>query len=120
MTTKLVIRVMDAADTLLAWTEIQGEIRGDGCLRYAHPAMAWVECAGTPTQLSVHWADVNVEVRSAFAYKPVTMGDLIPLRWDDQPVLVVGPMPGPLPPVTVRAPIAIAVPVGVMGARGRA
>lgn len=121
LTTKLVLRVLDAGGELLAWAELLADARGDGCLWPQPRAVsALVDRAGQPALLSVHWADVNVEVRSPFDHPPLTEGGAITLAFGDQPVLRVGPMPGPLPPVTVRAPVVVTVPVGALGAVPRA
>lgn len=116
LTTKLVVRVMDADLRLLAWTEVQGEARGDGALWVKAPTLAGVEAAGVPAWLSVHWADVNVEARSRFDHRAVSVGEVLTLAWPSAPILTVGPMPEALPPVTVRAPIRVAMPVGALGA----
>jgi len=118
LTTKLIVRVLDAGGSLLAWGEVPAEARGDGCLWASRSVTLPVECAGTPALLSVHWADVHVESRSAISHPDVTPGSTIDLPWAQKPVMTIGPMPGYLPPVTVRGTVAIGVPVGVMGARG--
>lgn len=117
LTTKLVVRVLDAGGDLLAWTEVLGEARGDGRLWASRSYSAPVERAGVPAVLSVQWADVNVEARTPLALAAVAPGDVIPLQWAEQPIMTIGQMPGPLPPVTMRAAVAIGVPVGAVGGR---
>jgi hypothetical protein len=118
MDTKLVLRVLDADGALLAWAEVMAHARGDGALWAPVPSVAaYVERAGAPAQLSIHWADVNVECRGPLEHPAVVEGAVMTLTFlADQPVMRVGPMPGPLPPVTVRSPVSVAVPVGSLGA----
>ncbi len=117
LTTRLIIRVIDADELLLAWTDIEAEARGDGRLWSTISPLLLVERAGTPHTLSVHWPDVHVEARTPLTLEAVTIGSTITLPWENTPVLIVGPVPGPLPPVTVRGSIQIGVPVGSLGAR---
>ncbi len=117
MTTRIIVRVLDAVGLLLGWTEQLAEARGDGALwALTGSSLVPVELAGTPAQLSVHWADVNVEQRAPWSMVPVAVGQVITIDWHG-PIFVVGAMPGALPPVTVRAPVRIDVPVGALGAR---
>ena len=120
LTTKLIVRVLDDDGALLAWTEVMAEARGDGCLwPKAQTFTACVEQSGTPASLSVHWADVNIEVRTPLAAGTLVAGAPVTLSFHGQPAMIVGQMPGALPPVTVRAPISISMPVGALGAVAR-
>lgn len=115
--TKLVVRVLDAGGQLLAWTEVQGEARGDGCLRSDRVWPAAVTCTGVPASLSVHWADLNVEVclpPPAALLRPVSAGEVIALVWTNEPIIRVGQMPQSLAPVTVGS-VSVSVPVGKVG-----
>ncbi len=112
--TKFVLRVVDDANVLYGWVEVPAEARGDGCLWAKAPALLAIECAGAPTVLSVHWADVNVELRREWTLGPVSLGQIVTIP-NDTPLLIVGPMATGLVPVTVRG-AAIVMPVGVIGA----
>lgn len=116
MTTKLVVRVLDAEGALLAWAPVWALAKGDGCLWVSETYQAAVETPGTPAFLSVHWADINIEIRQPFAGQPLAVGQLINLHWDG-PVIIVGPAAGGLPPVTVRGAVQIGVPAGSLGAK---
>lgn len=114
MTTKLVIRILDAGIRLLGWAEVQAEMRGDGCLTVDAPTLVPVDDSGVPAWLSVHWCDVNVETRSRIETSKVRTGDMftVPGPWV---AITVGAPAGGLPPVTVRSAIRVAVPTGVLG-----
>lgn len=119
LTTKLVVRVLDAGGELLGWTEVLAQIRGDGCLWAPSPLSAvTITSDGTPHEVSVHWADVNVETRSPAPPPPRAMraGDVLRLEWPG-PIMRIGPMPVALPPVTVGRSVAVGVPTGAVGAR---
>lgn len=113
--TKLIIRVLDADGHLLGWAEACGDARGDGALWVDPVPGVLIDEPGTPAWLSVHWCDVNVEVRSQLVAPAAKAGDTITPQWNG-PALVVGPAAGGLPPVTVRQSIAIGVPAGQLGA----
>ena len=119
MTTKLVIRLLDSANQLLGWTEHQAKARGDGKLRAQGQVRLVIEQAGSPQTLSVHWADLNVEVRTdVTAWLSVIVGQVLTVAEHDGPLITAGAMPGPLPAVTVRQAVSVNVPVGQMGATG--
>ena len=64
LVTKLVIRVLNASGELMGWTEVQAEARGDGCLwTQTSPVSVLIEKAGLPMFQSIHWCDINVELR---------------------------------------------------------
>lgn len=117
LVTTLIVRVLDVHDRLLGWVATPAMARGDGMLWFdGQPSIA-IDDDGQACTLSVHWADVNVEVRTAINPSPtVARGQVVHLDVD-KPALVVGPMPKGLPPVTIRTPVVIGVPVGVLAAR---
>ena len=117
MTTKLVVRVLDAGGDLLASSVHQARIRGDGCLRAGGPVVTGVARTGWPSVLSLHWCDLHVEVRLPAPAVAVQAGQIVTWFEDDAILIRVGDMPGPLPPITVGESVAVAVPVGGMGAR---
>ncbi len=116
MTTKVVVRLLTADQVLLGWTEVQALARGDGQLWCQAPVVVGIEAAGALAWLSVHWADVNVETRTVCDGRAVAPGQIITVFPQAGPILLVGPMPGYLPPVTVHGPVSLAVPLGQIGA----
>lgn len=118
MTTKLVIRLLDAAgEQLLGWAEVRALARGDGCLWATHPVLVPIDVAGTVGWLSIHWADVHVESRVPIDPHPVTSGSAWAAPFDVEPVLRIGTPPVSLPPVTARSTVRIGVPTGGLGLR---
>lgn len=115
--TKVVIRVLAADESLLGWVEVRGEARGDGHLWAGHPVAVPIDQSGTPATVSIHWADVNVEIRVAAPPTPVTAGMALLLPYGEQPLFKVGEMPQSLAPVTVRQSVGIGVPMGYLGVR---
>jgi hypothetical protein len=117
MQVKLVARILDVDNRLLAWAPVLAETRGDRCLWATQAAQAPVERAGTPVTLSVHWPDMNVQTRVPMPSEAVEPGRLIALSWD-QPIFRFGSDDGPLPGVTVRAPVVVSPDVGNISAIG--
>ena len=116
MTTKVVIRLLDAAGSLLGWAECQAKAKGDGKLWPSAPVVVRLEAFGHPTAVSLHWCDVNVEVRLPLPPGPTfAVGHLLTVFDGTAPLFTVGPMPGPLPPVTGRHHTAIGVPAAQLG-----
>lgn len=118
LTTKLVIRLLDADGVLLGWAEALGEARGDGIITVAAPTLIAVEEIGRPCAVSVHWCDVNVEIRQPIEHPQVVFPGqafTIPAEWA---AIVCGKMPSGLPPVTVRSPVRIEMLPGAIGAKG--
>lgn len=113
MDTKLVIRLMDAEGELLGWTQVEGHARGDGIIWLEQMAQVPVDVKGVLAFMSVHWCDVNVEIRHAVELLEVTPENyyIVPAG----PMIKCGPAAGGLPPVTVRTPINLGVPAGTMG-----
>jgi len=83
------------------------------------PSMFAIEQAGIATDLIIHWADLDVVRKTPLMEAtPVTVGQVFRFHWIEPVWMVEGSKTMlPLPAVTVRAPVAIAVPVGVMVAR---
>lgn len=113
---KLVVRLLAADGRLLGWAEVAAVARGDGQLHAAEPVLIAPDEKGIATVLSVHWADVNVEARQAL--NPPTVLDRMVTVFQAGPIFRVGEMPTELPPVTVRTPAVVGVPVGALGAVG--
>lgn len=116
LTTKVVVRVLDVEGALLGWCAVQAEARGDGCLWAPSETVVPFDANGRAATLSLHLADFHIEHRMAIDV-PASIGDGVKLS---QPLIKLGDTPGYLPPVTVRAaPVAIAMPVGTLGAVSR-
>jgi hypothetical protein len=115
VTTKLVVRLLNAEGDLLGSVVHHAAIKGDGCLRAAGPVVCGIAHSGFPSSISLHWCDVNVEVRVPSPVPSVQAGQIVPLFDRGAPLIVVGPMPGPLPAITVGE-VKVPVPVGGIGA----
>lgn len=117
LTTKLVIRILDPEEQLLGWAEAYAVARGDGTLWVERPTPIMIEVEGLPRYISVHWCDVNVETRATTDFTAaISTGNTLTMP-GDWTAIVVGPMAGGLPPVTVRNNVAVMMPVGALGAR---
>lgn len=110
--TKMVVRCLTADGTLLGWAETQAAVPGDGHLRAAEDVVVPIDVAGECCTLSVHWADVNVEVKvplpTPVACVPGTSVVAFP---KGQTLIKVGDMPTGLAPVTTGSRT-VTVPVG--------
>lgn len=118
--TKIVCRLLTAENQLLGWCEHQARMRGDGLLRSDSAVQIVVTVAGDPAFVSLHWCDANTEIRHGWTgLARVEPGMVITLFPADAPMILIGPMPTNLPPVTVGS-TSIGIPVGQMGAKGSA
>jgi hypothetical protein len=119
--TTLIVRLMDgdpgavAHGRMLGWQQAEGVLRGDGVVRVAAPVGIPIEAAGVPGYVSVHWVDVNVEVRIQMTLAPARVGEVVYVT----PEVRIGPPAGGLPPITTRGPVAVRVRVGAMGMAGQ-
>ena len=118
MRTRLHARLLGKDGELLGWCEVPVEARGDGKLWSATPTVLVAECDGWTSFLSLHWVDVNVEVRQSIPEVRVTFGQPVTILTAG-PVFMVGPMPDALAPVTVRTPAMVAPPSGGIAALTR-
>lgn len=114
---KLVLRLLDASGRLLGWTAVEPAMKGDACLRAKGPIGLVPDKSGRAVVVSIHWTDVNVETRVPCELETHAGTGLI-LYPHDAVLMQCGDRPGALPPVTIRGPLNIAVPVGAMGAQG--
>lgn len=122
MTARFIVRLLDASSRLLAWAEVMAtakpQDRAGSCPFWPTvPTQFVIEHDGTPTQISVHWADLDVARVQAVDSGDVTAGQVVTLSWVEPVWLVPGMRDVPLPQVTVRAPVAIGVPTGGIGLR---
>lgn len=122
MTQKFVIRLLDAADVLLAWAEVYAtarpQDRGGSCPFWAPGATPFrIDQSGLAVRLSVHWCDLDVaRVQAVLEPVPVVAGQVFSLAWMEPVWLVPGMRDVPLPAVTVGQPVAVVVPVGSVNA----
>ena len=115
--TKLVIRILDRQEQLLGWAEVVGEARGDGKIWIKDPTHILIEQDGVTGFHSIHWCDVNVEIRTLVEPRKVKLGDVLVIDGEHEAINC-GPAAGGLPPVTVRTPVTIGIPVGSLNGRG--
>jgi hypothetical protein len=122
MTQRFIVRVLDASSALLAWAEVfaqpKPQERGASCPFWpTGPTQFVVTQAGLATEVSIHWADLDVARRQALL-EPVhvAVGQVFTFAWIEPVWLVPGMRDVPLPPVTVGKPVAVRVPVGSIGA----
>jgi hypothetical protein len=123
MTQRFIVRLLTADGTLLAWAEVfataKPQARGASCPFWpAGPTLFAIEQAGLASQISVHWADLDV-ARLATTLEPVqvTAGQVFTFAWMEPIWLVPGMRDVPLPGVTIRKPVTIGVPTGSLVAQ---
>jgi hypothetical protein len=116
MTTTLILRLLDSAGGLLAWASVPAIARGDGCLRARDDlAELFVEREGTVAEYVWHWPDLHVQSRvpAGEGILVATTENSVPFVRDEI-LLELKSDVGPLPAVTVRRPVAVAVPTGTL------
>lgn len=121
MKTKIVVRLLDETGRLLGWAQVMARAKGDGKLWSSGPLRIPIELRGLATTLSLHWCDVNVEIRLALP-RPTWFeaGETYTPYEEAADLITVGAIPGELPAVTVRGPVAVDLLAGELGAGGRA
>lgn len=118
MTTKLVCRLLTVDHQLLGWCAHEATISGDGFLRASSPVTLFIEQAGAAHELSIHWADLNVETVVPLP-REVKGGDTLVLFAPHAAMIQAGSPPAKrLPPVSVGVRVEVPVPVGIVGAHG--
>lgn len=124
MTSKFVVRLLDAANQLLAWTTVMASPKRDdggraSCPFWSNgPTTFVIERTGEAAKFSVHWTDLDVaRVRELDAPVSVQLGQVFTYTWIEPVWLVAGMRDVPLPAVTVRQSIQVAPPPAQMGAR---
>lgn len=115
---RMIARLLDQNDCVLAWCEFSARMPGDGALWADGPVVAIGEADGIARTLLVHWPDMHAQRRISLEPSRVALATPVPIqfvaevmRFDDPSVHP------PLPPVTVRAPVALSPPSAAMGAR---
>ena len=124
MTSRFIVRLLTAEGELLSWAEVYAEARPQGRPR-STPFMALVptqfviEQDGIASNLSIHWADLDVARLTALMQAtPVKVAQVLRFDWIEPVWMVEGSkVDVPLPAVTVRAPVKVGVPVGGVGVR---
>lgn len=114
---KFVIRVLDAADGLLAWASVLGECQPGGRVMPLTPAVQMrIERDGRAASVTVHWTDLDVARREDFLGDvDLIAGQIGTFQWIRPLWVVTGERDVPLPPVTVREAVIIGVPGGAFG-----
>ena len=121
---KFVVRILDDAGTLLAWAEVYAEprpqARGPACPWWpTGPTSFAIERAGVAKRVSVHWCDLDIaRVQQLVGDTPVEPGQVFTMAWIEPVWLVQGMRGVPLPTVTVRQSVTLAVPAGALAAVG--
>lgn len=106
------VRLIDANEKLLGWASVPAEAHGDGQLWTKEPVLAAIEQDGSLAAISVHWVDLNVELRIHVPTPtPMTLGQILAV-FEAGPIFRVGPAAGGLPPIVLRTPVSVAVPNG--------
>jgi hypothetical protein len=107
---------LDAEGKMLGWCWHHAAARGDGLLRATLPVVMDIDEDGTAHEFSIHWADINVEIRVPAPKQAVKRGQPVQVFTPNQPMLQVGNPPTQrLPPVTVKNQIELGIPVGNLG-----
>lgn len=117
---KFVVRLLSADATLLAWAQTHAEPkpqdRGASCPFWPIDATRFiVEQSGEAVELSIHWCELDVARRRELV-EPVHVeaGQMFDFHWIEPIWLVPGTRDVPLPAVTVREPIVISTPTGML------
>src|SRR5437868_5771844 len=123
MNAKFIVRLLTSDNDLLAWAEVVAEARPQGRPRSAQfvalaPTLFVIEQGGVAARISVHWADLDLVRQNDLPERvPVQPGQMLRFDWIEPVWMVKGSeVDIPLPPVTVRKPVAVSVPVGSLGA----
>lgn len=120
MQARFVVRVLDETYALLGWAEVLASPRPQpgraSCPFWpaAHTTPFTMEQEGRAHYIAIHWPDLDIARLKAIDSIPVVVGQIVTLSWDEPVWLVAGGKDVPLPEVTQRASVTIAVPVGNM------
>ena len=122
ISTKFVIRLLDAEHTLLGWQELYPpDVRSTGrasCGFFAKESTPIpIEQSGVAAYLTVHWCDLDVaRIVPLPEPTPVDAGQVAQWAWIEPVWLVSGMRDVPMPPVTVRSSVALNPPSGTLTA----
>jgi hypothetical protein len=122
MTQKFVLRLLDADDQLLAWTTVYAAPRPQGRPRSCpfYPIEAtWltIERDGIASKVTIHWCDLDLaRVGQPIEAVHVSAGQRFLFTWIEPVWLVpTGGQDVPLPTVTERQSVTVAVPTAQLG-----
>jgi hypothetical protein len=124
MTTKFVVRLVDAEGRLLAWAPALAGPRPQpgraSCPFWPEaPTRFAIEQSGRATAISVHWCDLDIARTNALIEAAdVEVGQVFNFTWIEPIWLVAGMRDVALPAVTERQSVEIGVPVGGLGMVG--
>jgi hypothetical protein len=122
MRSKFVLRLLDDADQLLAWTTVYAAPRPQGrprsCPFYAiEPTKLVIERDGMASKVTIHWCDLDL-ARIGQPMEPVQVsaGQVCAFVWIEPVWLVpTGGQDVPLPTVTERQSVTVGVPTASLG-----
>lgn len=121
ISTRLILRLMDDEGRLLGWGFMETEARGDGALWPAEVCVGVGELTGTASRIIVHWPDLHLQVAAPIQSFDLTKEQPFAFAWQGPILRLDNPAEHPpLPPVTVRKPVVVAVPVLNLGLKGLA
>lgn len=119
---KFVVRLLDADNTLLSWTQVtaapsrQEGGRASCPLVATTPTQFVIERDGIAAKFSVHWTDLDIaRVRDLDEPVLVKAHQVFHYTWIEPVWLVSGMRDVPLPAVTVRNSVTICPPPAQMG-----
>jgi hypothetical protein len=122
---RFIVRLLTAAGDLLSWAEVHAQAKPQGRPRSTPfvalgPSTFVIERDGLASQLTVHWADLDVaRATPLMQATPVQVGQVLRFDWIEPVWMVEGSkVDVPLPSVTVRRAVQIAPPTGNLGAVG--
>lgn len=105
-----VVRLLDAKRNVLAWTKIPAETRGDGGLWAKQEFVAEADVTGTGVAMCFHQPDVHVyDTRPLTSPVPAEAGKVVTVRIMSVPMIHIQSEALPLPGVTLRSNVTVAV-----------
>lgn len=122
MVQKFVVRLLDDADTLLAWAEVYASPRPQGerrsCPFWAPGQTSFpIERDGIASKITVHWCDLDIaRVGPPLEHVTVSAGQVFAFTWMQPIWLVAGMQDVPLPAVTLRQSATLSPPTGALAA----
>lgn len=114
---RLILRLLDDSGQMLGWELCEAHVPGNGALVLSAPVVIPIDKPGLPTCLSVHWVDVNVEVKIPLTFNTFCNAGS---SWmvNAGEIIRVGPQADGLPPVTVRSSVGVSILPAGMGLVG--
>lgn len=120
MTTEFVVRLMDAADQVLAWCRMPVVGREDHAFWPTTAFAGYGEADGLATQAVIHWPELHTRTRIVLVDPiPIRAGETLVFRWGGPLMRMASDDAIPLPAVVVRGPVRVGVPTGSLSATGR-